>query len=76
MAYLELLFCFALLYEHWLEHIIDLLWWSVLAIANTNAGQQDELFNALLCCCLNQVDVALYVTEDFPQSTTEQRWPP
>ena len=59
---LEPLLSFTLLYEHRLEYIIDLLWWSVLAVTHPNAGQQDEPFHAFLCRCLYQVDVALHTT--------------
>ena len=60
---LEPLLSFALLYEHRLEHIIDLLGWSILAVPHPNASQQDEPLDALLCCSLYQIDVALHTTQ-------------
>ncbi len=58
-ADLELLLSFALLDEDWFQDIVHLLWWSILAVAHTYAGQQDELLDTLLGCSLDEVDVAL-----------------
>ena len=64
MSHLEPVLCFALLYEDWLQHIIDLLRGGVLAIPHPNAGQQNEFLHPLLGSCLYEVDVALCVCDN------------
>lgn len=62
MAYLELVFSFALFDEHWFEHLIDLLRWGILAVTNPYACQQDEFLNTFFGRSLYQVYIPLQQT--------------
>ena len=68
-AYLEQIFCFCLLFEHRLEHIVHLLGRGILAVARPNAGDQDELLHPRLGCLPYKVHITLQRAQLISQAS-------
>lgn len=61
MTYLQLFLCLDLFQQDGFQHVIDLLWGRVLAVASPYASHKHELLHAFAFGCFNEIDISLQV---------------